>query len=74
MWIVVFITQNRETADTVTELLREAGLIVKIRTLGAKSDNVYGCYEILLPESEVEEGHRILVSNLFQFYIPYQPM
>ncbi len=65
MWIVVFITQNRETADTVTELLREAGLIVKIRTLGAKSDNVYGCYEILLPESEVEEGHRILVSNLF---------
>ena len=65
MWIVVFITQNRETADTVTELLREAGLIVKIRTLGTKSNNVYGCYEILLPESQVEEGHRILISNVF---------
>lgn len=66
MWIVVFITQSRETADTVTELLREAGLIVKIRNLGTKSsNNVYGCYEILLPESEVEEGHRILISNMF---------
>ena len=65
MWIVVFITQNKETADTVTELLREAGLIVKVRPLGAKSNNVFGCYEILLPESQVEEGHRILVSSLF---------
>ena len=65
MWIVVFITQNKETADTVTEFLREAGLIVKVRTLGAKSNEVFGCYEILLPESQVEEGHRILISNLF---------
>lgn len=65
MWIVVFITQNKETADTVTDLLREAGLIVKVRATGATTNNVYGCYEILLPEAEVEEGHRILISNLF---------
>ncbi len=65
MWIVVFITQNRETADIVTELLREAGLIVKMRTVGTKTDNMYGCFELLLPESEVEEGHKVLVSNLF---------
>ncbi len=65
MWIVVLITQNKETADIVTELLRKAGLIVKIRAVGAKTDSIYGCYEILLPESEVEEGHRVLISNLF---------
>ena len=65
MWIVVFITQNRETADIATELLRRAGLIVKIRTVGAKTDSIYGCYELLLPESEVEEGHKVLISNLF---------
>lgn len=64
MWIVVFITQNKETADTVAELLRKAGLIVKVRTVGAKSNSSYGCYEILLPESEVEEGHRVLISDL----------
>ena len=65
MWIVVFITQSRETADMITELLREAGLIVKVRTVGAKTDSLYGCYEILLPESEVEEGHKVLISSLF---------
>ena len=64
MWIVIFITQNRETADVATEILRKAGLVVKMRTLGTKTDSVYGCYEILLPESEVEEGHRVLISNL----------
>ncbi|MBO5734372.1 MAG: hypothetical protein J6R66_05740 [Clostridia bacterium] len=65
MWIVVYITQNREASNIATELLREAGLSVKVRTVGTKSENVYGCYEILLPESQVEEGHRILISNLF---------
>lgn len=65
MWIVVFISQNKDTADKVTEILRKAGLIVKVRTLGTKSDNLYGCYEILLPESEVEEGHRVLISNMY---------
>lgn len=64
MWIVIFITQNRETADIATEFLRKAGLVVKMRTVGTKTDSVYGCYEILLPESEVEEGHRVLISNL----------
>lgn len=64
MWIVIFITQNRETANIATEMLRKAGLVVKMKTLGAKTDNVYGCYEILLPESEVEEGHRVLIENL----------
>lgn len=65
MWIVVFITQNKETANTVTELLRASGLIVKMRSTSAKENVTYGCYEILLPESEVEEGHRILISELF---------
>ena len=64
MWIVIFVTQSRETADTATALLREAGLVVKVRSLGTKTDSVYGCYEILLPESEVEEGHRVLIENL----------
>ncbi|MBQ3181425.1 MAG: glutamate decarboxylase [Clostridia bacterium] len=64
MWIVIFVTQNRETADVATTLLRDAGLVVKVRTLGTKTDGVYGCFEILLPESEVEEGHKVLISSL----------
>ncbi len=65
MWIVIFITQNKETANHVTELLREAGLIVKMRSTGTRGNAAYGCYEILLPESEVEEGHKVLISELY---------
>ncbi len=65
MWIVIFITQNKETANNVTELLRKAGLIVKMRSTSARENAAFGCYEILLPESEVEEGHRVLISELF---------
>ena len=65
MWIVIFITQNKETANYVMELLRNAGLIVKLRTASTKSDSMYGCFEILLPESEIEEGHKVLISNFF---------
>ena len=65
MWIVIFITQNKETANNVTELLRAAGLIVKMRSTSTRGNAAYGCYEILLPESEVEEGHRVLISEIF---------
>ncbi len=65
MWIVIFITQNKDTANQVMELLREAGLIVKLRTAASKNDSLYGCFEILLPESEIEEGHKILISKFF---------
>lgn len=65
MWIVVFITQSRETADKATEILRDFGFVVKVRNLGAKSDSLYGCFEILLPEAEVGAGHKALISKLF---------
>ena len=64
MWIVVYITQNKETAMSIKRLLRDAGLLVKMRSIGEHSEVKYGCYEILLPESEVEEGHNIIIQNL----------
>ena len=65
MWIVVYITQNKETALQTKELLRKAGLLVKMRAVGLRGNEQYGCYEILLPESEVEEGHNILIEKTF---------
>lgn len=64
MWTVVYIAQNKEKAMLVEKLLRDSGLLVKIRGIGMKADEQYGCYEILLPESEVEEGHNILIEGL----------
>lgn len=64
MWIIVYITQHRETAMSVKKLLRDAGLLVKMRSIGVRADEQYGCYEILLPESEVEEGHSIIIESM----------
>lgn len=64
MWIVVYITQNKETAMSIKKLLRDAGLLVKMRSIGLRSNEQYGCYEILLPESEVEEGHSVIIENM----------
>lgn len=64
MWIVVYITQSKEKAMLVERLLRDSGLLVKIRGIGLRTDEQYGCYEILLPESEVEEGHNVLIEGL----------
>ena len=63
MWIVVYITQNKETAMSVKRLLLDAGLLVKVRGIGVLSEDQYGCYEVLLPESEVEEGHSIIIKK-----------
>ena len=65
MWIVVYITQNREKALTVKRLLREAGLLVKMRSISLRASEQYGCYEIMLPEAEVEEGHNLMIEHVF---------
>ena len=65
MWIVVYITQNREKALTVKRLLREAGLLVKMRSIGLHASEQYGCYEIMLPEAEVQEGHNLMIEHVF---------
>ncbi len=46
----------------IKKLLLDAGLLVKVRTVGLLPDQRYGCYEILLPESEIEEGHRAIIN------------
>ena len=63
MWIVVYITQNRETAMSLKKLLNEAGLLVKVRSIGLREDAQYGCYEVLLPESEIEEDHNVIIES-----------
>ena len=64
MWIVVYITQNRETAVTVKNLLQDGGLHVKMRSIGLRENAQYGCYEVLLPESEIDAGHNIIINNI----------
>ena len=63
MWIIVYITQNKELVDKLQALLEGHGLLVKVRSAnrdGATEDN---CYEVLVPEGESNEAHSIIIDE-----------
>ena len=63
MWMVVFVAQSLETAEKIKELIMSSGLLVKVRAIGGSNDEKYGCYEILVPESELDEAHSIIINQ-----------
>lgn len=65
MWIVVYVAQAKEQAEKIRDLLQAAGILVKIRGANQSENEKFGCYEIMVPESEMKESHDIIISNLF---------
>ena len=63
MWIVVCTVQSKETAEQMGKFLEEAGLLFKIRPLAASQETENPCYEVLVPESEAEQAHIVLIDN-----------
>lgn len=63
MWMVVYIAQTKEVAEKIRSLLQEADLLVKVRAVNQTSAEKYGCYEILVPESELDEAHSIIIEK-----------
>ena len=59
MWTVVYIAQSKDGAEKLQSMLREQGVLVKMRGIG-KSKNNDGLYEILVPEMEIEDARVIL--------------
>ena len=59
MWTVVYIAQSKDGAEKLQSMLREQGVLVKMRRIG-KSKNNDGLYEILVPEMEIEDARVIL--------------
>jgi len=62
MWTVVYMTQSEKNANRVAELLSENNLIYKVRPVG-NSDEEDGCYEVLVPDTEINEAHGIIIDN-----------
>ena len=62
MWTVVYITQSEETANLVTEILKEKNLLYKVRAMGSKTVGD-SCFEVLVPETEINEAHSIIIEN-----------
>jgi hypothetical protein len=59
MWTVIYIAQSRDGADKLQGMLSEQGVLVKTRQIG-KVKNSDGLFEILVPETEVEDARIIL--------------
>lgn len=65
MWMVVYISQTKEQAEKIRELLEKANILVKIRSVNQSENEKFGCYEIMVPESELDEAHGIIISEIF---------
>ena len=59
MWTVVYIAKNREVANHIIEALETYGLLAKTQALGG--DDADSSFEVMVPESEVEKAHTIII-------------
>ncbi len=63
MWMAAYITQSKEQAEKIRQLLQDAGLPVKVRSVNQSENDQFGCYEILVPEAELDEAHNVIISK-----------
>ncbi|MFY9140491.1 MAG: hypothetical protein WBJ83_00535 [Thermacetogeniaceae bacterium] len=64
MWTVIYIAPNRERAESLMNMLMVEGVLARLRPAGISQSDNGGSVEILVPESEAEEAHEILASNI----------
>jgi menaquinone-dependent protoporphyrinogen IX oxidase len=55
--------QSKDIATKLQETLTKEGLLVKIRPISKNVENNDNYYEVLVPESEVEEAHGIIIET-----------
>ncbi|MDP4132782.1 MAG: hypothetical protein Q8882_02075 [Bacillota bacterium] len=65
MWTVVYMAQNKEAAEALQKLLEASGVLVKVRPINKAPEGEANVYEILVPQSEVEEAHNIIIDGGF---------
>lgn len=59
MWTVIYIAQSKDGANKLQNRLNEQGVLVKTRQI-CKSKRSEGIYEILVPETEVQDACGII--------------
>ncbi|MFZ5640073.1 MAG: putative signal transducing protein [Bacillota bacterium] len=64
MWTVVYIAPNRVAAENLKNVLTNEGVLVQLRAIGVPHVGDAGAFEILVPESEVDEALEILNSSV----------
>ncbi|HHV60228.1 MAG TPA: hypothetical protein GXX49_08095 [Clostridiaceae bacterium] len=63
MWTVVYMAQSKEIATKLQDLLTKEGILVKLSPISKNRDNNDTYYEVLVPESEVEEAHSVIIEG-----------
>jgi len=63
MWTVVYMAQNKEVASKLQDVLIGDGILVKLRPISKNNENKDNYYEVLVPESEVEEAHSVIIEK-----------
>lgn len=61
MWTVVYMAQNRTFVQQLQKILEEGGLLVKVRPVSKDTED--GCFEVLVPETEIEQAHEMIIEN-----------
>ena len=61
MWTVIYMAQTKDSVLKVQELLAAAELAVRVRPVGEGGKD--GFFEILVPETEAQLAHTILIKN-----------
>jgi len=56
MWTVIYIAQSNNLADRIKTQLVNEGFLARVRTINVAKQQ----YEILVPESELEEVQEVL--------------
>lgn len=59
MWTVVYVAQSKDGAAKLQGMLSDQGVLVKTRQIG-RTKNTDGLFEVLVPETEVEDACVIL--------------
>ena len=61
MWTVVYIARTKDMADKLQKILEDDGMLVKVRPICKSTDGSDTSYEVLVPESEVEQAHGLII-------------
>ena len=63
MWTVVYIAVGKEKAEFFKQLLHAEGILADLRSAGNGTAG-NAMFEVVVPASEAEEAHAILMQNL----------
>ncbi|NLI60057.1 MAG: hypothetical protein GX375_01335 [Clostridiales bacterium] len=63
MWIVIYMAHNKAISEAIENLLREEDILFHMKPVYQNVTPEENCYEVLVPQSEAEEAHDILIEN-----------